>query len=84
MDYLPWLNYLRNLMIFFCVHLRKSASHEIIYWTQIHPVRCLLSNRVNADCKDIKIDGPVKSPFCPVFVIPAKAGIQAFQAVLSA
>ena len=29
-----------------------------------------------------KFDGPVKSPFCPGFVIPVKAGIQAFQAVL--
>ncbi len=28
------------------------------------------------------IDGFVKSPFCPIFVIPAKAGIQLIQAVL--
>ena len=27
-------------------------------------------------------DGFVKSPFCPIFVIPAKAGIQLIQAVL--
>jgi hypothetical protein len=30
------------------------------------------------------IDGFVKSPFCPIFVIPAKAGIQVIQLVLSA
>ena len=30
----------------------------------------------------IKSDDLVKSPFCPIFVIPAKAGIQLFQAVL--
>jgi hypothetical protein len=29
-----------------------------------------------------KFDGFVKSPFCPIFVIPAKAGIQLIQAVL--
>jgi hypothetical protein len=28
------------------------------------------------------IDGLVKSPFCPIFVIPAKAGIQITQVVL--
>jgi len=28
------------------------------------------------------LDGNVKSPFCPIFVIPAKAGIQLIQAVL--
>ena len=27
-------------------------------------------------------DGFVKSPFCPIFVIPAKAGIQLIQIVL--
>ena len=27
-------------------------------------------------------DGFVKSPFCPIFVIPAKAGIQLIQTVL--
>ena len=27
-------------------------------------------------------DGLVKSPFCPLYVIPAKAGIQLFQVVL--
>ena len=32
----------------------------------------------------MKVDGFVKSPFCPIFVIPAKAGIQLIQAVLSA
>jgi len=32
----------------------------------------------------LKFDGFVKSPFCPIFVIPAKAGIQLIQAVLSA
>ena len=30
----------------------------------------------------IIIDGLVKSPFSPLFVIPAKAGIQLFQLVL--
>jgi len=29
-----------------------------------------------------KADGSVKSLFCPIFVIPAKAGIQLIQAVL--
>ena len=29
------------------------------------------------------IDDLVKSPYCPIFVIPAKAGIQLIQAVLS-
>ncbi len=32
----------------------------------------------------MKVDGFVKSPFYPIFVIPAKAGIQLVQAVLSA
>ena len=32
----------------------------------------------------IKFDGFVKSPCCPIFVIPAKAGIQLIQVVLSA
>jgi hypothetical protein len=30
----------------------------------------------------LKHDGFVKSPFCPIFVIPAKAGIQLIQVVL--
>jgi hypothetical protein len=25
---------------------------EIAFWTRIHPVRCLLSNRVNTDYQD--------------------------------
>jgi hypothetical protein len=29
-----------------------------------------------------KVDVLVKSPFCPIFVIPAKAGIQLIQVVL--
>jgi hypothetical protein len=32
----------------------KFRVWKFFYWTQIHPVRCLLSNRVNTDFQDIK------------------------------
>ena len=32
--------------------------------------------------QNAKFDVLVKSPFCPIFVIPAKAGIQLFQDIL--
>jgi hypothetical protein len=30
----------------------KYIVEEITFWTRIHPVRCLLPNRVNTDYQD--------------------------------
>ena len=42
-----------------------------------------MNEESNGEMVRMKIDGLVKSPFYPIFVIPAKAGIQLIQAVLS-
>ena len=34
------------------------------------------------EIQNSKLDEPVKSPLCTIFVIPAKAGIQLFQGII--
>ena len=38
--------------LIYSLYFVNLLGEEIPFWTRIHPVRCLLSNRVNTDYQD--------------------------------
>jgi len=63
-------------------HSRRQPLKQQIYSLNQFLVNPKPGFRIQRPCCCLKLDGFVKSPICPIIVIPAKAGIQLFQGIM--